>query len=59
MLRLHWNKADTILYQRCFNVVSTSSTDTVSTLYNIENLPSDFASSSMLDQCYFNVDPQR
>ena len=50
---------DTRLKQRCINVVSTSGTDVVSTLCNVENPTSDFVSFSTSDQCYFNVDPQR
>ena len=50
---------DTRLKQRCINVVSTSGTDVVSTLCNVENPTSDFASFSTSDQRYFNVDPQR
>ena len=45
--------------QRCFDVVSTSGTDVVSTLSNVENPTSDFVSFSTSDQRYFNVDPQR
>ena len=41
-----------------FNVVSTSSTDVVSTLRNVKNPTSDFVSFSTSDQRYFNVDPQ-
>ena len=44
--------------QRCINVVSTSDTDVVSTLCNVEKPTSDFVSLSTSDQCYFNVDPQ-
>ena len=43
----------------CFDVVSVSGTDVVSTLCNIENPMSDFVSFSTSDQRYFNVDPQR
>ena len=43
---------DTRLKQRCFDVVSTSGADVVSTLCNVENPRSDFASF-----CF--VDPQR
>ena len=50
---------DTRLKQLCINVVSTSGTDVVSTLRNVENPTSDFVSFSMSDQRYFNVDPQR
>ena len=41
------------------NVVSTSDTDVVSTLCNVEKSTSDFVSFSTSDQRYFNVDPQR
>ena len=34
-------------------------TDVVSTLYNVENMTSDFLSFSTWDQRYFHVDPQR
>ena len=44
--------------QRCFDVVSTSGTDAVSTLCNVENPTSDFVSFSTSDQCYFNVEPK-
>ena len=37
MSRPSWNKVVIKLYQRCFNVVSTSHTDVVSTLCNTEN----------------------
>ena len=47
------------LHQCCFNVVSTSDTDFVSTLCNVENPISDFVSFSTSYQRYFNVDPQR
>ena len=50
---------DTRLKQRCINVVSTSGTDVVSTLCNVENPTLDFVSFSMSDQRYFSVDPQR
>ena len=50
---------DTRLKQRCFDVVSMSDTDVVSTLCNAEDLTSDFVSFSTSDQRYFNVDPQR
>ena len=49
---------DTRLKQRCINVVSTSGTDVVSTLCNVENPTLDFVSFSMSDQRYFSVDPQ-
>ena len=39
---------DTRLKQRCINVVSTSGTDVVSTLCNVENPTSDFVSFSTL-----------
>ena len=58
MLRPGWNKVEIKLYQRCFSVVSTSYTDVVSTLCNVENPTSDFVSFSASDQRYFNVDPQ-
>ena len=45
--------------QRCFDVVSTSGTDVVSTLCKVENPTSDFVSFSTSDQRYFKVDPQR
>ena len=45
--------------QRCFDVVSTSGTDIVSTLCNVENPTPDFVSFSTSDQLYFNVDPHR
>ena len=45
--------------QSCFDVVLTSGTDVVSTLFNVENPTSDFVSFSTQDQHYFNVDPQR
>ena len=45
--------------QRCFDVASTFDTDVVSTLCNVENPTSDFASFSTSDRRYFNVDPQR
>ena len=59
MLRSSWNKVEIRLYQRCFNVASTSRTDVVSTLCKVENPTSDFVSFSTSDQRYFNVDPQR
>ena len=59
MLRPSWNKVEIKLYQRCFNIVSTSHTDVVSTLCNVENPTLDFVSFSTSDQRYFNVDPQR
>ena len=49
----------TNVLQRCFDVVSTSGTDVVSTLCDVENPTSDFVSFSTSDQRYFNVDPQR
>ena len=49
----------TNVVQRCFDVVSTSGTDVVSTLCDVENPTSDFVSFSTSDQRYFNVDPQR
>ena len=48
----------TNVVQRCFDVVSTSGTDVVSTLCDVENPTSDFVSFSTLGQRYFNVDPQ-
>ena len=45
--------------QRFFNVISTSGTDVVSALCNVENQTSDFVSFSTSNQRYFNVDPQR
>ena len=45
--------------QRCFDVVSTSGTDVVSTLCNVENPTSDFVSFSTSDQRCFNVVDQR
>ena len=53
MLRPGWNKVEIKLYQRCFSVVSTSYTDVVSTLCNVENPTSDFVSFSTSDQRYF------
>ena len=58
-MRPSWNKVEIKLYQRCFNIVSTSHTDVVSTLSNVENPTSNFVSFSTSDQGYFNVDPQR
>ena len=43
------DKVVSALFQRCFNVVSTSDTDIVSTLCNVENLTSDFVSFSTSD----------
>ena len=57
-LRPRWNNVEIKFYQRCFNVVSTSNTDVISTLCNFDNLRPDFVSFSTSDQCYFNVDPQ-
>ena len=45
-----------MLYQLCFDVVSTSGTDVVSTFCNDENPMSDFVSFSTSDQRYFNVE---
>ena len=59
MLRARWSNIKIKLYQRCLYVVSTSDTDVVSTLCNVENSTSDFVSFSTSDQRYFNVDPQR
>ena len=41
---------DARLKQRCFDIVSTSGTDVVSKLCNVENPTSDFISFSMSDQ---------
>ena len=46
------------MIQRCFDVDSTSESDVVSTLCNADKPTSDFVSFSMLNQRYFNVDPQ-
>ena len=46
------------IIQRCFDVISTSTTDAVSMLCNIGNSTSDFVLFPMSDQRYFNVDPQ-
>ena len=54
-----WNKIEIKLYQRCFNVVSTSHIDIVWTLCNAENPTSDFVWFSTSDQRYFNIAPQR
>ena len=43
------DKVVSAFFQRCFNVVSTSDTDIVSTLCNVENLTSDFVSFSTSD----------
>ena len=59
MLRPGWNNFEIKLYQRCFSVVSTSYTDGVSTLCNVENPTLDFVSFLTSDQRHFNVDPQR
>ena len=59
MLRTRWNNVEIKLCQRCFNVVSTSKTDVVSTLRIVENTTSDFVSFSTSDQRCFNVYPQR
>ena len=56
---ISFTNVDTRLKQLCINVVSTSGTDVVSTLCNVENPTSDFVSFSTSDQHYFNVDPQR
>ena len=45
--------------QHCFDVASTSGTDILSMLCDVENPTSDFVSFSTSDQRYFNVDPQR
>ena len=59
MFRIRWNNVEIKLYQCCFNVVSASDTDVVSTLWNVENPTSDFVSFSTSDQRYFNFDLQR
>ena len=65
MLRPSWHKVELKLYQRCFNVVSTSHKNVASTLF--QRLTAtlhqrcsklDFVSFSTSDQRYFNVDPQ-
>ena len=58
-LKHRQDKVVSTLFERCFNVVSTSNTDVVSTLCNVENPTSDFVSFSTSNQRYFNVDPQR
>ena len=58
-LKQRRDKVVSTLFQRCFNVVSTSDTDVVSTLCKVENPTSNFVSFSTSDQRYFNVDPQR
>ena len=55
MLRPGWNNFEIKLYQRCFSVVSTSYTDGVSTLCNVENPTLDFVSFLTSDQRYFNL----
>ena len=45
--------------QRCFDVVSKSGSDVVSTLCNVENPTSHFVSFSTSDPRYFNVGPER
>ena len=45
--------------KRCFEVVSKSGSDVESTVCNVENPTSDFASFSTSDQRYFNADLQR
>ena len=45
--------------KRCSDVVSTSDTDVVLKLCNVENPTSDFVSLPTLDQSYLNVDPKR
>ena len=42
-----------------YNVVSTSDTDVVSTLYNVENSTSDFVTFPTSNQRCFNLDEQR
>ena len=61
-----WDYVKTVLIQRCitvlqhcFDAVSTSGSDVASTLCNIKNPTSDFASVSTSDHRYFNVDLQR
>ena len=67
----HWDYVETVLkrcarlflrsfnvVQGCFDVVSTSGSDVVSTFCIVEKPTSDFVSFSMSNQCYFNVDPQ-
>ena len=53
-MKLRWNNA----VQRCFSVVSTSATDVVSTLCNIENPTSGFVSFWTSHQRCFHTDPQ-
>ena len=53
-----WNNVKVKLHQCCFNVVSMSDTDVLSTLCNVENPASDFVSFSTSDQPYFNIDSQ-
>ena len=45
--------------KRCSDVVSTSDTDVVLKLCNVENATSDFVSLPTSDQSYLNVDPKR
>ena len=45
--------------KRYFDVVSTSDTEVVLKLCNVENPTSDFVSLPTSDQSYFNVDPKR
>ena len=59
MLKPFWNNVEIKLYERCFNVVSMSNTDVVSTLSNTENPMLDFVSFWTLDRRYFNGDLQR
>ena len=61
-----WNNVERTIYNlekpagsRLYNVVSTSDTDVVSTLHNVENSTSDFVTFSKSNQCYFNLDAQR
>ena len=54
-----WKQRWNNVVQRWFNVFSTSGTDVVSMLYNLENMTSDFVSFSTSDQRYFHVDSQR
>ena len=45
--------------KRYFDIVSTSDTEVVLKLCNVENPTSDFDSLPTSDQSYFNVDPKR
>ena len=55
MLTTRWNNVEIKLYQRCFNVVSTSDTYVVSKLWNVENPTSDFLSFSTSDFVSFSL----